>query len=222
MSVGSRCRARLAAGVALSCLLVIPAHSAAIAGVVFGNLGSSGTNSVGSLNSAFSFEGTQLAQGFTAASPRLTVQSVSLWLSGSSTSAFVSIYDAAGGSFAGSPGDPIAISGPRTISAKGLYQFSFTNGVELTSGTNYWIIPESEAADPIAWYLTGTAPTQQNSSGYVYTQALQRSVGFWVPSPSNNVMSVSINAVPEPSTSCMVLAGLACGGFSMWRRRRRA
>jgi hypothetical protein len=29
-------------------------------------------------------------------------------------------------------------------------------------------------------------------------------------------------SVPEPSTSCMALAGLACGGYSMFRRRRRA
>jgi len=29
-------------------------------------------------------------------------------------------------------------------------------------------------------------------------------------------------AVPEPSTYCMALAGLACGGVSMWRQRKRA
>jgi sulfatase modifying factor 1 len=29
-------------------------------------------------------------------------------------------------------------------------------------------------------------------------------------------------AVPEPSTYAMALAGVACGGFSMWRRRKRA
>jgi len=29
-------------------------------------------------------------------------------------------------------------------------------------------------------------------------------------------------AVPEPSTYAMALAGLACGGFSMWRRRKAA
>lgn len=29
-------------------------------------------------------------------------------------------------------------------------------------------------------------------------------------------------AVPEPTTSCMALTGLACGGYTMWRRRRRA
>jgi hypothetical protein len=31
--------------------------------------------------------------------------------------------------------------------------------------------------------------------------------------------SITLNAVPEPSTSCMALAGLACGGYSLFRRR---
>jgi hypothetical protein len=31
---------------------------------------------------------------------------------------------------------------------------------------------------------------------------------------------ISITAVPEPSTYAMALAGLACGGWQMWRRRR--
>ena len=35
-------------------------------------------------------------------------------------------------------------------------------------------------------------------------------------------MTISVLAVPEPSTYAMALAGLACGGFSMWRRRKRA
>ena len=34
--------------------------------------------------------------------------------------------------------------------------------------------------------------------------------------------NVSIQTVQEPSTSLIALAGLACGGFSMWRRRKRA
>jgi fibronectin-binding autotransporter adhesin len=33
---------------------------------------------------------------------------------------------------------------------------------------------------------------------------------------------VTITAVPEPSTYAMALASLACGGYSMWRRRKRA
>jgi len=31
-----------------------------------------------------------------------------------------------------------------------------------------------------------------------------------------------VAAVPEPSTYAMVLAGVACGGFSLWRQRKRA
>ena len=34
--------------------------------------------------------------------------------------------------------------------------------------------------------------------------------------------TVSFATVPEPSTYAMALAGIACGGFSMWRRRKRA
>jgi hypothetical protein len=30
---------------------------------------------------------------------------------------------------------------------------------------------------------------------------------------------IQVTAVPEPSTTAMALAGIACGGFSMWRRR---
>jgi hypothetical protein len=36
------------------------------------------------------------------------------------------------------------------------------------------------------------------------------------------VDSVAVTAVPEPSTYAMALAGLACGGYSIFRRRKRA
>ena len=50
---------------------------------------------------------------------------------------------------------------------------------------------------------------------------------LWNPGPGNDPYfsspaAVAISAVPEPSTYVMALAGLACGGFSMWRRRKRA
>ena len=44
-------------------------------------------------------------------------------------------------------------------------------------------------------------------------------------SPPNTVTVgslVAVTPVPEPAIHAMALAGLACGGFSMWRRRRRA
>ena len=34
--------------------------------------------------------------------------------------------------------------------------------------------------------------------------------------------ALTMTVVPEPSTYCMALAGIACGGYSMWRRRKRA
>ncbi len=44
---------------------------------------------------------------------------------------------------------------------------------------------------------------------------------------TGSVISVNPNGlfvvpVPEPSSSCMALIGLACGGFSMWRRCKQA
>ena len=41
-------------------------------------------------------------------------------------------------------------------------------------------------------------------------------------SPDLGFRLASPVAVPEPSTYAMALAGLACGGFSMWRRRKQA
>jgi formylglycine-generating enzyme required for sulfatase activity len=42
------------------------------------------------------------------------------------------------------------------------------------------------------------------------------------PSGGHDGIGFRLAAVPEPSTYAMALAGLACGGFSMWRRRKRA
>lgn len=43
-----------------------------------------------------------------------------------------------------------------------------------------------------------------------------------VTSFEDNSVGFRLAAVPEPSTYAMALAGLACGGFPMWRRRKRA
>jgi sulfatase modifying factor 1 len=72
--------------------------------------------------------------------------------------------------------------------------------------------------------LTGAAGSSRGSRG-----------GFWgivasemsvsgrntiVPSSVGHDMGFRLAAVPEPSTYCMALAGLACGGYSLFRRRR--
>ena len=44
---------------------------------------------------------------------------------------------------------------------------------------------------------------------------------YWNNFTDQSVMTfATVAAVPEPSTYAMTLAGLACGGFSMWRRRK--
>jgi hypothetical protein len=45
------------------------------------------------------------------------------------------------------------------------------------------------------------------------------------PNDSTSIMNsarFNVAVVPEPSTYAMALAGLACGGYSMFRRRKRA
>jgi hypothetical protein len=91
--------------------------------------------------------------------------------------------------------------------------------------------------DTAVW--TGTLPngsaagsfTLGSGSGFGSVPGLSnKSNGEWVeteaePSSfSNNMYGISqvLTAVPEPSTYAMALAGLACGGYSMLRRRKRA
>ena len=38
----------------------------------------------------------------------------------------------------------------------------------------------------------------------------------------DSAAGLRLAAVPEPSTCAMALAGLACGGYSMFRRRKQA
>ena len=54
-----------------------------------------------------------------------------------------------------------------------------------------------------AWVSDWTTPSDPNHQRLVFYQ-------------NTGVLAV----VPEPSTYAMALAGLACGGWRMWRRRR--
>jgi len=61
--------------------------------------------------------------------------------------------------------------------------------------------------------LTFSKPSAEQSAGIAMNSARNAFFASW------NVAPV---AVPEPSTYTMAVAGLACGGYSMWRRRERA
>ena len=208
---------RLPSAVIASAALVtaLASHAAAQTDVVFGNLGSSGTNTVGAFNGDVGTGSDPFllaAQGFTAASPNLTLQSVDLWLFSTGTSASVGIYS----DNAGVPGSLLFASNSQAISNKSLYSFSFS-GATLASGSSYWIVPQT--LGEISWYLTPAAPTQQNSSGYSFLGASQDSGSGWTSIDATDTFSVSVKAVPEPSTFALAGIAIAAAGLMRWRRR---
>ena len=67
---------------------------------------------------------------------------------------------------------------------------------------------------------------QTQSMGIFDVQTMNWSGVDWVDFTSQYtkafVSSLEVTAVPEPSTYAMALAGIACGGYTMFRRRKRA
>ena len=74
--------------------------------------------------------------------------------------------------------------------------------------------------------LDGTAGSSRGlrGGGWYDTNAVLSSAGqvTFNPSSEQNAVGFRLAAVPEPSTCVMALAGLACGGYAMFRRRKRA
>ena len=204
--------------VVVACL--ITSSSRAHAGVVFGNLGASGTGALGGTNTDYgSGDAGELAmgQGFnTGTSSLLDIQSVTLGLfTGTSANLSVSIYSDA----SGSPGSFLFGSQPVLVGNTGTYTFPFSNAPSLLASTSYWVVPEG----PASWYLNAldSAPAGLNSSGYSYTSTKrnQPSVGWTTPSPNLSSYSVSVVAVPEPPA--LVLAGIAVSAAILGIGRRR-
>ncbi len=75
---------------------------------------------------------------------------------------------------------------------------SFTLG----SGSGFGSLPGLSNKSNSEWVATGATPSTFSNNMYGISQVL--------------------TAVPEPSTYAMALAGLACGGYSLFRRRKRA
>lgn len=204
----------------VACLVALgmsAVQAAPVTDVVFGNLGASGTNSAGSFNADVgdgSVPFLNAAQGFTATSPNLTVTSVGLWLFGDgSIPTTVGIFADNAGSPAASPA---FTSSTLNVGAESLYQFSFS-GATLTNGASYWIRPVTSGE--VSWYLASGAPTAQNSSGYVFNGAKQNTGSGWTASSTSD-WSVTVSAVPEPSTYAMAAIGAGVAGLMGWRRRK--
>ncbi len=82
-----------------------------------------------------------------------------------------------------------------------------TNNVTLDSNV-------TDSAGGLGQFVIGTFTADGVSQSIDFTAASGGS------GPMINAFQV--RAVPEPATYAMALAGLACGGYSIWRRRKRA
>jgi hypothetical protein len=199
-------------------------NTPAQAGVVYGNLGSSGTDAFAGTNSDITSTD-RFAQGFsTGASSQLTLQAISLplFFDGSATQQFsISIL----ADNQGVPGSLIAggTSNLVTIGNTGLYTFLFTS-LELQAQTSYWIAP----GDPLSWYITngggaiGVQPAAQNGSGYSYVGTLSStdSGSSWSSAGLN--YGISVTAVPEPATMQLLVSGAAVAAVRRVVRKRAA
>jgi autotransporter-associated beta strand protein len=103
------------------------------------------------------------------------------------------------------PGTFDLVNGNGSVVFGGVLNLNFTNG-PYANGANVLQLFANTGSffgnfSSLVW--TGLADGQ--------TATFNASTGY-----------VSISAVPEPSTYAMALAGLACGGYSLFRRRKQA
>jgi hypothetical protein len=131
----------------------------------------------------------------------------------------------------GSPGEGNTVAmyflGEEPITTTGFYDFTRLFADPLEASTTYWLIVADDAPEPSSydWYdnEAGAFPEAQNGSGWEFV-GTKISLDFgatWQDYSDGRTAAFSIALVPEPASSCMGLAGLACSGYIGWRRYRR-
>ena len=98
-------------------------------------------------------------------------------------------------------GSPATASGPEWAAYKGgfLDVYGLMFNIEGGYAVNFWNVQDGDY---------GLAVATSEADPALRTQ--------------NDYLMSGVSVVPEPSTYAMALAGLACVGYSMWRRRKRA
>lgn len=211
--------------------LCLVTGSARASQVVFGNLGSDGSDSLSPTANTQISSSSWLAHGFTVGGTNtyLNVVSLGIYGSGSATAALYS-------SSAGSP-DSLITSVTQSIanlSNPNLQAFNF-GGFSLTNASSYWIVVSGSSGTPFNWAFNenGDFPIAQNSSGWTplspVTRSSTNSGSSWTTSGVNRPASISITAsstapapaaIPEPGT--WAAAALLIGAAAYVRLRRRA
>lgn len=206
--------------------LAVAASGANAGTLVYGNLGASGTNSIGSasqdINGTSSPIYKTLGQGFTTGSSLLTIEKAELgiFVSPPGQSRTVSIWTDS----SGTPGTKTFTSSAVNVT-DGKMSFPFT-GAALAANTSYWIIPDTQSGDTLSWYFNTTTPTGQNGSGYSFlgTKSLDTSntwadYGFQGLSMSLTASDPSVIPEIDPNAIGGVMAFVT--GALGWLERRR-
>lgn len=216
---------------ALVCLSVIGPAAVSHADIVYGNLGASGTNAITpEVFSKVEITNTRwLAQGFTVGGTNTELSSVTLGLyDTNNTLARVQLFASGSGSVPS--GSPLATL-TQTVSSTtpALMTFSFSPSLSLTSGSSYWVVVSTtETTGTFDWAFNSgnDLPTAQNLSGY---SALSPATLFsdsagvgWGFSDFARPASISITAVPEPSSIVLAGLGVLAAGYQLRRRMKQA
>ena len=157
--------------------------------------------------------------------------------SGGSAPFSIAFYQSASGT--GEPQVPAAYSatvtasialegGPVDFQGGTMYRFSATlpTAFPVSANTQYWLAinatQASPSGSPFNW---ATAQNGLPLFGYSSNAGAtwgSYSDGAGAGNLGRNYEAFTLfAAVPEPSAFAMALAGISCGGFSMWRRRKR-
>jgi hypothetical protein len=141
---------------------------------------------------------------------------------GSSGITSIGIFNSNNGTSPPSPGTLYAAIG--TVSESSLsatasvWNVSLVSPLSLAANTRYWVgLSTNNGAVMQWWYSSNSAGTGVTGEYFSNNNGTFQNVG-----DGPYQMSVSVTAVPEPTTSAMALAGLAYGCYSLVRHRKRA
>jgi hypothetical protein len=97
---------------------------------------------------------------------------------------------------------------------------------DLDAATQYFVVVKNLGSADIGIKYPNVVPITDVTPTPTYFDLFTTNAGSaWsngAPTTGGYGVYVTVTAVPEPSTYAMALAGLACGGFSVLQRRKRA
>jgi hypothetical protein len=126
--------------------------------------------------------------------------------------------------------DQIVLSNTANLSFSGsnVLSLSFAGAGSLVDWTDsFWDVNRAWTVFDLASGVTtgfgnlSLGGSLLDANGLALDGATRGAFGL-VQSGQDVVLQFTTAAVPEPSTYAMALAGLACGGYSIWRRRKQA